>query len=231
MVDFEERAKALADYLGIPVESVEIEDDPYDDARCEYTTPDGVYNIMDYDEAMEAVEQDAESLMDDIGLESFAPDFRDWVIDNAISGSDWFEDACREMEESYAYDIAYEYDDEYGTRLAQECVEAGIIDDDDFEDGEYVGDLDLASEYADYLFDRIDRDYGGNFYQWYVDDFGNDAVTHLIRDGRVNFDMAKIAEEMVKWDGGFGNTLAGYDGRQIELDKDGYIEFYAFRVN
>jgi hypothetical protein len=231
MVDFEERAKALADYLGIPVESVEIEDDPYDDARCEYDTSDGTFIVMTYDEAKEAMKDYEEELIDDVGLEGFSDWFQDWIIDNALSPSDWFEDVCREDWESYASDIEYESNDTYGTRLAQECVENGIISDDDFVDGEYVGDLNLEEELAEYLFNQAYEDYNGNFHKWYVDNFGDEDLRDLLKNGSVSMDIDAIVEQLIQEDG-FGPSLAVYDGEEHELADDrGYIQFYAFRVN
>lgn len=221
MATFEEKAKALAEHLGISVDDVKIEDDPYYDWACEYTTPEGVFTVMDYDESMEAVKQDIENLVDDIGLESFSEEFQDWVVDNALTPSDWFEDVCEESSEFYASDIAYESDDTYGSRLAQECVDAGIISDDDFENGEYVGSLDLTTEYSDYLFNRDREDYDGNFYRWYVDNFGSSEIRSLIKEGKLSFDIDTIAEAVVDADG-FGNSLASWDGDTVELSNGLY---------
>ena len=231
MVNFEERAKALADYLGISVDEVEIEDNPYDDSRCEYDTPEGVFVVMTEDEAEEVMKDYEENLIDDVGLEGFSDWFQDWIINNALDPSDWFEDACKEDYEFYANNIAEEYDADYGTRLAQECVDAGIISEDDFVDGEYVGDFNLEEELAEYLFNRANEDYNGNFHKWYIDNFGDKGLRGLLKGGSVSLDTDAIVEQLIQEDG-FGPSLAGYDGEEHELaDDNGIIQFYAFRIN
>ena len=231
MVDFNERAKALAEYLGISVDDVEIKDAPYMGSACEYSTPDGVFVVMTEDEADQAMRDYEESLIEDVGIEGFSDWFKDWIIENALAPSDWFEDACKEYYEFYASDIAEESDAEYGTRLAQECVDAGIISDDDFVDGEYVGDLNLEEELAEYLFNQADEDYSGDFYKWYKDNFSDEDLKELLKNGVLSLDVDAISNELVKFDG-YGPSLATYDGEQHELADDrGYIQFYAFRVN
>ena len=230
MVEFDDRAKALAEYLSIPVEDVEIEENPYDDSMCDYKTPDGNYHVMTYDESMDALKTEAEELMLDMGIEAFTHEFQNWILENACGNSDWFSDACREFHESYATDIESEPDDEYGSRLNRECVDAGIISEDEIVDGDYVGDLDLIWELAEYLYNDDYESYSGDLSHWYIDDFGKDSLRELCKEGVLSFDFDKIAEEMENLDG-FGHSLAYYDGETIELDKDDVVEYYAYRIN
>ena len=211
------KAKALADYLKIPVEKVKVSE--YDT----FQTPDGEFTVMTEDEADDALYDDVENLIYDLGIEGFSEDFRDWIIENALDQS-WFEEAEHESNLYYAEDIKLEDDDEYGNRLNQECVEAGIISEDDIVDGEYVGDLELVDELADYMTEENRKYYRGDWVQWDADNFGWDDIKHLIRQGTVDLDIKAIADEVKDWDG-YGNNLASWDGKTVELGND----LYAFK--
>lgn len=210
------RRKALAKFKGVKLNEVKFEgsDPDYPEPSDEYSVDGETYIVVTEDEADQLLRDDVENFIDDVGLSGFTPWFFDWIKDNALD-MDWFEDACRESEESYAYDIAYE-----DGRLEEECVDAGIISSDDLdEDGKYTGDLDLSEEYAEYLFNRVDSEYAGDFVQWYVDNFGD-----LSRDTLkyVSYDLDTIVDEIKSQDG-YGSNLARYDG--TENEENGYYIF------
>lgn len=216
MAELQDKINALATFKGVSPSEVTFEGDDaeYPKIWDEFAVDGETYIVLTEDEADQALHDDIENFIDDVGLTGFAPDFFEWIKENALD-QDWFREVCRESNEAYAYDIAYE-----DGRLEEECIDAEIITPDDLDDdGHYTGDLDLSEEYADYLDGQVDADYNGDFVQWYVDNFGN---LNDIMD-RVSYDFDAIVEEVKAWDG-YGNNLARYDGKEHMQD-----DFYIFR--
>ena len=88
-----ERIQALATYLDIDPSEIS---NTYGD---EFETPEGDYLVVDEDEAEQLARDDIENLFDELGLDSFTPDFRDWIIMNALD-NDWFEDVKQSLADS-----------------------------------------------------------------------------------------------------------------------------------
>ena len=133
MATKEEKRLALAEHLGI--DESELEDSDYNENAFKYD--DMEYLVLDDQEAYEATYTDIENMIDDMGLEAFSKDMQDWILENAIDYD--FEEAYREMEESYVEDIESEGSREFDNRLIEEMYDANILTDDDFveyEDGE-----------------------------------------------------------------------------------------------
>lgn len=212
----EERIEALANYLGVEPSTINV---AYEYTDNLFETADGEeYLVVTEDEAYDLAKEDIENTMDDLGLEAFTPQMQDWILENAID-QDYLYDYVREDYENYVYDIENEPDDEYGTRLAAECVENGLVSEEDFENGEYVGDEDLSGLLVDHLVDEVD-DYG----DWFISNFGMDEFKHILDN--TNFDYDAIADECISWDG-VAHFIARYDGEEIELDNG----LYAYRQN
>lgn len=218
-----EKIEALAELLGVDESEIT---QGYDDSV--YEVSDGrEYLVLTEDEADDAFYDSEMSLIDDIGIKGFTPSFQERIF-TEFADTDWFEDAYREMYESYSYDIEYESDDVYGNRLVRECYEAGLIDDDDFgvdENGDvnYEDCLldtdDLATRLTDYLVDTVD-----DFVEQYKFEFGEEQLSEVVK--RYNLvDWDAVIEETKELDGR-GSMLAGYDG--IEIDYDDY---YIYRTN
>jgi len=70
----------------------------YDDRIIE--TDDGDYLVLTDEEADEYARESVENIIDDIGLESFTPNFQEWILDNAFD-KDKFADLIDEMKEDY----------------------------------------------------------------------------------------------------------------------------------
>ena len=218
-----EKIEALAELLG--VDESEITQGYNDDV---FEISDGrEYLVLTEDEADDYFYDSEMSLIDDIGIEGFTPSFQERIF-TEFADTDWFEDAYREMYESYSYDIEYESDDVYGNRLVQECYDAGLIDDDDFGVDEN-GDVDyrdcqlstdeLAERLTDYLVDSID-----DFVEQFKFEFGEEELNKVVeRNNLIDWDA--VIEEIERLDGR-GLTLARYDG--IEIDYDDY---YIYRTN
>lgn len=226
MATKEEKRLALAEHLGI--DESELEDSDYDENVFIYD--DREYLVLDDQEAYEATYTDIENLFDDMGLEAFSKDMQDWIVENAIDYD--FEEAFREMEESYVEDIENEGSREFGNRLIEEMYDADILTDDDFvkygddeinhETLKDEVDLnDKKEEFIDYLLDNI-----SDFREEFIDEFGVDEVLRLVKEGYADVDMDAIVDRVIRWDGR-GPSLASYDGEERELDND----LFAYRVD
>lgn len=218
MVSTEERIKALATYLGVEEDEIT---EGYDDTVFEVNGEE--YRVLDDDEADEAVVDEIESLIDDLGLEAFTPAMQNWILNIALCNPEWFDDALEEDTNRYVNDMTDE-------DVVEEAIRYDVIDEDDAyiedEDGnqEINPDLDienLGEQLVDALIDKEP-----DAYTWYVDNFGEKSVSDLINDGTLTLDYQAIAKEWADWDGR-GNSLSSYDGQEIELDNG----LYAYRMN
>lgn len=208
------RVKKLADYLSINPEDIQVA--KYGD-QLEYRTEEGTFWVLDEDESRQATYDDIENTMDDLGLESFTEEFRDWIIEHALD-DEWFETACEESERSYAEDIQEEPDRQengkYVNRLVQECVENDLISDKDIVNGEYTGKEDLVELLTECLVENIRRDYS-SFCEWYQKNLG--GVDYLIKHDIISVDMDAIVDKCIELDG-YGHFISSWDGDTIELD-------------
>ena len=203
-----ERAVALAEFLGIDVS--EVKASSWDEN--EFETPEGDYLVVTEEEAEDYAAQDIENLFDDIGFESFTPEFRDWIIRNALD-TDWFEDAVRESYESYVDDIAYE-----DGRLEEELLDAGIITEEDIEAGY---DEDAARDaYVEMLVEDA-----GDPVDYCGDNFGWDWVSKVAEQNNL-IDMQEVIDECIYQDG-VAHFIARYDGEENELSNG----LFAYRTN
>ena len=163
----------------------------------EYRTEEGTFWVLDEDESRQATYDDIENTMDDLGLESFTEEFRDWIIEHALD-DEWFETACEESERSYAEDIQEEPDRQengkYANRLVQECVENDLISDKDIVNGEYTGKEDLVELLTECIVENIRRDYS-SFCEWYQKNLG--GVDYLIKHDIISVDMDAIVDKCI----------------------------------
>lgn len=219
----EDKAKALADYLGENVEDVD------NTGVNLYTINGDEYFVVTEEEAEEEVGDQIRQLFDDMGLESFTKSFRDWIINNAVDTSkieEWMLDSYR----SYVDDIENENDYTYGTRLIEELYDNDLLSDDDFEvdeDGEILYDtlkdeVDLESKkegYAQYLTDTIDP------IDWLHDIYTDEEIGKVLVDEDM-IDLDKVIEECIREDG-VAHFLAMYDGVEHWLGNG----LYAYQTN
>ena len=223
--DEDERIQALAEYLGIdPSEISNIYD-------YEYETPEGDYLVVYEDESRELAEEDIKNLFDDLGLDSFTPDFKNWIIMNALD-NEWFEDAVRESYEYYVEDIENEASSKgYKNRLIEEMHDHQVLSDDDFEedeDGEPdittlkegVDIDDLKEEFIDLLTENA-----GDPVNYCADNYGWDWVTDMATRNNL-IDMDEVADQAI-YEDGIAHFIATYDGNEIELGKG----LFAYRTN
>jgi hypothetical protein len=223
--DDEDRINALAEFLNIdPSEISNIYD-------YEYETPEGDYLVVTEEEAEELAKEDIRNIYDDLGLESFTPGFRDWIIMNALD-NDWFEDAIRESYESYVENIESESSSMgYDNRLIEEMHDHQVLSDEDFEideDGEpNLRELkegididDKKEEFIDLLVENA-----GNAVDYCGDNFGWDWVTEMASTHNL-VDLEEVVDQCI-YEDGVAHFIARYDGEEIELENG----LYAYRTN
>ncbi len=223
--DDEDRINALAEFLNIdPSEISNIYD-------YEYETPEGDYLVVDEDEATELAKEDIRNLYDDMGLESFTSDFRDWIIMNALD-NDWFEEAVKESYEFYVEDIESEASSMgYDNRLIEEMHDHQVLSDEDFEedeDGEpdlrnlkdYV-DIDSAKEeFIDLLVENA-----GDPVEYCGDNFGWDWITQMASQNNL-INLEEVVDQCI-YEDGIAHFIARYDGQEHDLGNG----LYAYRTN
>ena len=222
----EKKRNELAKYLEIDVNEIEIENEDSTSIYNEYRTSEGTFLVMNEEESRQAVKDDVENLIDDLGIEAFTPSFQETICEKYVDG-EWFKDACREFYESYARDIEDEDDrvgeGKYANRLIQECIENNLIKDDEInKSGEYTGKKDLIEELSTYLFEDVENQYD-SYAEWYRFDYGTDEFNYIIKNYSVDFDIDGIVEECISMDG-YGHFISSWDGETIELDT-----FYAYK--
>lgn len=229
-MDTEKKIELLAKYLEIePSEIVQADWD--ENTFVHMGGDDEEYLVVDEDTARELAEESVRNVIDDLGINGFAPNFQNWILENALDYD--FEEALRESMQYYIEDIELENSYLFDNRLIQELVENGhILDDEDFEldeDGEidYLtlkDSVDLDAKKEEYL-DKLVED-AGDPQQWYIDNFGIDSIKDLVENGWAILDEDKIASEVIAEDG-IALQLARYDGEEIDLG-DG---MFAYRTN
>lgn len=208
MID--EKKKTLAEFLGCSEDDIVYQGDW--DA---FEVNDEEYRVLDEEEARQAMHDDQEAFIDDLGIEGYTKEFRDWIVENALDQS-WFEEALRESEEYYYDDIAEE-------DLIEEAVELGVIPESDIdEDGKYIGDFDTEDIYSmcvDAKMEKID-----DYVEEFALEYGWDAVKDVVKEHPNIIDIDAITDEIIDWDG-YG-ILATYDGEDNEENG-----FHILRTN
>ena len=214
-----EKKRALADYLEIG--PFEIKEEPgYNDSYpTDYITPKGTYWVLDEQESRQAVYDDIKNLIYDPGLYgAFTPDFINWIENNAID-QEVFKDWLYEDYLDWADDLQYENDPEYGNRLNAECIDLGIITEDEIVDGEYTGDKDIFTEYAETMLNLIESD-GETFSEHLRNRFDDEVFQGILKENDA-YDLDAIVDEAISWDD-FGHFIASWDGKTIELEDGLY---------
>lgn len=219
---FEEKAQALLDYLA--EEDLTLEDcrEGYNENLIELE--DGrEYIVCDYDTAKELAKEDIINFIDDQGIEGFTPNFREWVLENAID-----EDKLNDIFEEDLDNYYYEFDLK---ELVDEALYYDLLSEDEvYEEVETDWGTDLVIK------DGIDEDElrekiveykvkNDSAYNWFNDMFSGSDLAKFFEDNHL-IDYDKIAEEAIEWDG-IAHFIASYDGDELELDGD----LYAYRTN
>ena len=162
------------------------------------------YLVLTEDEREEEFYNYQESLIEDMGLESFSEWAQDYIIGNFVN-DEWFMEAMRESFEFYISDINEEPadDEKFENRLQEEIAEVNCEDEEDYLN--YLCDLELPI-------------------QWFLNNFGNEEFRRTVKEhDLINWD------DVINWvahEDGYG-CLAAYDGEELELQDD----LYGYRIN
>lgn len=207
MIDTSEegRRQALANYLDVDVESIEVVGDN------EFSVEDDTYKVLTDSEADDEFDDYARMLWEDMGLSGINGWLKDWILENALD-DDELEDYVREDISNYVYDMSDE-------EVADEAIDAGIVSSEEVYDEEsdaYSPELrddvdfdDLREKLIDEKFNDVDnygeflRDAGfdDSFFEQFIDE---DKVIEAIKD---DMDV-----------NGYGRgNLADYDGQEHDL--------------
>jgi len=168
----------------------------------------GFKNSKDAEE--EAVKRVQSDLEDDPG--NFTESWLLGQIDES-KAEDYFRSIYDEFNHSYAEDIKREHSRKYNSRLAEEMVDMGIVDEEkaekeDFDEDKYI------DEFVEKMTDgQIKEGRGG--YDHYESNFGEEEAKKLVMDNNL-IDISGAAQSAVDTDG-VAHFLAGYDGNEIEV--------------
>lgn len=152
------------------------------------------------DAAFEAAKADIRSIIDELGGVMEAG-FR-W---ENIGGIESFvkEDDAEDVIKEYIYDRIEDLDDDEFAELKDEYNTDDI-------DVIVDGEVSKIDDYVGYI----------------IDNFGEEELNILVKNGNIGFDIEKLVETVVNYDG-MANSLAHYDGNEIVLDCD----WYCYRTN
>ena len=180
-IDEEDRIEALAQFLGLDEEEKEDIESTYDDKNFEVNGEE--YLVVTEDEGYEMAIEDVRSLLeDDIGLEGVSEGTQEYAIENFCT-YDWESD-LHSFNESYCDDIKSEYDNEYGSRLVQECDDRVGLDD---EDGGYVLTFEDGNGDTMYVYDK--KSYGDDV---------DKAERFLTESNAFDFDTSDIEDKLTE---------------------------------
>ena len=217
--DYDPEQIALAHFLSCHPDELNEVRCGYYGMKC-YKYGDEEYMVGDYDSSYDAAVESAKSLLDDIGLEGL--NNQDYFI-NKYFDENAFDDIVREDAESYASDIMTETDSDYETRFYAECVENGLLTDDEFVNGEYNDD-DLTDRFVEQYIDRY-----GSPSDYFESMYGKNWAREIKNWAESYIDYDGIAEELID-DYGRANELASYDGDENEEEVNGET-YYIYRTN
>lgn len=180
-IDEEDRIEALAQFLGLDEEEKEDIESTYDDKNFEVNGEE--YLVVTEDEGYEMAKEDVRSLLeDDLGLEGVSEDTQEYAIENFCT-YDWESD-LHSFNKSYCDDIKSEYDNEYGSRLVQECDNRVGLDD---EDGGYVLTFEDGNGDTMYVYDK--KSYGDDV---------DKAERFLTESNAFDFDTSDIEDKLTE---------------------------------
>ena len=222
VLTFEDKAKALVDYLNKEEgEELTVEDcrEGYDENIIELE--DGrEYIVCDIDTARELAKEDIEQIYDDLGLESFTPDFKKRILTEFID-TDELSDMMMEDLRNYYWD----FDDE---ELADEAISYGVVkpeevydENSDVDNPELRDDFDKEDIIEKLVDERSDEDPAEYFEMM----LGLEYLSKFIEENNL-IDLDAVIDECIDEDG-IAHFIASYDGDELILEDD----LYAYRRN
>lgn len=169
----DEKAQAVSQVTGEAAELIEWTTyglPTYKSGNEEYAV------ASDEKEIYNAVVEEVESILDDVGYDAFNWDNMGGI--EKFLTTDWFAEAKKESDDYY------------------------------------------KSENPDEEFTPSDEDP----VEWFINNFGKDAIKDLIKEKKIKFDTHAIADEVLNLDGA-GHVLSGYDGNEVEQQVNGKTYF------
>lgn len=216
------RKIALANFLGVEPDDIQEGYDQY-----HFDVPgEGEFTVYTDDEADNEFASQIEDFIDEMGISVFSESFQEEIKSYYLK-KDWFCEALDELDRSYCADIASEPDDKFGNRLVQECYDAGLIDDDDFEVDEN-GDPDFSEcnkdsdELTELYVEWRSRD--EDCLERFRNELGDEEIDIAVKENNL-LDSAKIIEA-VKESDGRGPMLSPYDGNENENG-----DYFIYRIS
>jgi len=215
IVDDDMKAQALLDYLkedGIAPEEATVDEITVIDDGKMFGYDGYEYIVGTSDEAHDWAVEDVKNLFDDMGIQSFSESFQEQILnDDRFINQNMLRNIMNEDIDVYVDNMD---DDE----VYETITETYGVNEEDLKD---MDEEDIRNE--------LKYQVGGVYEDMPVDYFRDmfdkkDFSEFLIDRGLLDVDA--IAEEVVRIDG-FANSLAGYDGEEIDLGND----LYAYRWN
>ena len=198
----QELIEQLAEYRG-----VEVTDIMQSTFNPNLFVIDGSEEWLVYEteqEAEDAAVEQVKNLLDSEGISFLNWKYMSEDISDFVD-IDWFETTKRESYEQYVEEIRDEWEDDEKTRLDVEMENAGCETEEDFIDY-------LCNSWPDSI-------------EWFRSNFGNAELDYVAINHPEVVDIDKLAQYVVDTDGA-ANTLASYDGEEVEL-----YNCYAYRVD
>ena len=198
----QELIEQLAEYRG-----VEVTDIMQSTFNPNLFVIDGSEEWLVYEteqEAEDAAVEQVKNLLDSEGISFLNWKYMSEDISDFVD-IDWFETTKRESYEQYVEEIRDEWEDDEKTRLDVEMENAGCETEEDFIDY-------LCNSWPDSI-------------EWFRSNFGNADLDSVAINHPEVVDIDKLAQYVVDTDGA-ANTLASYDGEEVEL-----YNCYAYRVD
>ena len=198
----QELIEQLAEYRG-----VEVTDIMQSTFNPNLFVIDGSEEWLVYEteqEAEDAAVEQVKNLLDSEGISFLNWKYMSANIANFVD-TEWFDTAKRESYEQYVEEIRDEWEDDEKTRLDVEMENAGCETEEDFIDY-------LCNSWPDSI-------------EWFRSNFGNAELDYVAINHPEVVDIDKLAQYVVDTDG-VANTLASYDGEEVEL-----YNCYAYRVD
>jgi len=180
-------------HIGKEIEDIEsIEATPY----VKVNVGGEEWIILNKDEIEEYVEGDVENTFNEMGMDAFGVNWKDFVTNTSD-----FDEALAEYATNYIEGLQDRGNEEDGTsRLDQEMQEAGVASEEEF---------------ASFLANKLASE--GEAMEWYAREFGPEE---FIR--RASVDFLALAKHLIITDG--VGSIISVDGEELDLEK-GYSGF------
>ena len=209
----EDKKLALLNYLkdeGMVDESLTVDDvkELYDDNKS-FEVDGYEYIVGDYDEAHDWAVEDVKNIFDDLGIQSFSEDFQEQILnDDEYINQNMIQNMMDEDIDAYVDSMG---DDE----VRETIIDTYRVNENDLEG---MDEEDIRNE----LKYQVGGVYENRPIDYFRDMMDYDTFLDLVKD---YLDIDKVAEEVVRIDG-FANSLASYDGEEIDLGNG----LYAYRL-